>query len=402
MAAPVLWNGTLNTNEAYQDVWNCFFLMRQYGGNLDGLERSLADKYRVEANEYGDTFVESSTDVGYSRLFDKKDGNYFASEYEPPVYQQKIVVDHFRQCAVEMNNKYLFKRAWQNENVFNEMYGIMRSQLDAAKQLYEYGLIALFLGTTETAKGEQTQTFDLTTAVGTATGIEAEKLKGMAISKSLAALTMNLKTPSTKYNDLGIRKAIEKSRVRMVIPTSVYTSFMYGYTPDIFHDGPLKDMFSDAFVLDDIYWGTQTTTPTTADGTTHRAADHYLIRTDASKGEYSATGTKVVMVYQGDLLPKGTPIVAPTTAETRALYQNASIGNGTVDEYTYTTVHAYTNVTNILFKLIEDDSVRYLGSFTVETSKYNEKNHIDKSWLLWAYAEPTYAMNRAFITVKSA
>ena len=151
-------------------------------------------------------------------------------------------------------------------------------------------------------------------------------------------------------------------------------------------------------VLPARYFGAAVSSSTTANGTTHRAAGEYKIRTTAA-GVYSASGTVVKNVFPGDLLPSGTPIVAPATAETTATYTGASINGRTMNVIVYSTVHAYAEADTCICKIIHKGGVKYLSSFETSTEFWNPRNLSSNRYLTWAFAEPVYLEGYPYITL---
>lgn len=49
--------GTLNTNEFYSALFNAYKLITTFADNLDGLDNSLAAKFKMDGGRYGDKSV---------------------------------------------------------------------------------------------------------------------------------------------------------------------------------------------------------------------------------------------------------------------------------------------------------------------------------------------------------
>lgn len=388
---------TLNVNEFIPATVNAYTLMKIDADNLEGLDNSLVSRFKRDGNEYSDQQVVTSSDIGYLRRTDHEDANVFANEFVPPVHQQVITINQFRQAGIELE-KYLTKRAWQKEGVFSELYGLLSSQLQKARDVYEYTLVATSLGKTITKVGKQFREIDLNTATAGLTGDEKNRVEAQSIMTDMANLIVDLQKPSVSYNDYGERQSVSKGRLRLIMRASDYNKILYTDLTTMFHNEALKAMIDDALVLSDDYFGADVAEATTADGATHRASDIYLIRVNAS-GAYAASGTNVKIVYPGDLLPTGTPIVAPDTEETVATYAGAKVGARTVDVTVFSTVHAYVDDGKVIYKMTTDEGFVYLASFSVNTDWFSPKNLRNKNWLQFAFAMPTYIKSQPFITV---
>ena len=107
-------DGSLNSNEFYNGLFNAYRLFYMYADNLKGIDTiSLAEKYRADGGMYSDQSVFTDMDVLYSRVWDPNDTNVLAPEAVVQPKQEKITVDKFRQIGI-YTDEYLSKRAWMD------------------------------------------------------------------------------------------------------------------------------------------------------------------------------------------------------------------------------------------------------------------------------------------------
>ena len=396
---PTAFTGTLNTNEFYNGLFNAYRLIYTVSDGRDF--SSLADMFRVDGGRYSDKSVFTDMDVLMSRPWDPEDGNILASELTVNPKEQQIIVNQKRQIAMT-SEQYLSKRAWMDPSVFDEFNGVVQAQVRNTKRLHEQRLINVFIGTTtatgaKAGSGSQNITVDVTTAVGETTGEEKNRITAQKIMASLADLFADLEDSTRNYTDNGFMKAYPEDSFMIIWNSAWYNSILNIDLPTVFHDEGLKRLLMSGKKITPRYFGSAVTTAANADGTTNRASAEYAIRVNAS-GEYAAAGTAFKNVFPGDLLPKGTPIVAPGTAETSAKVE-FTVNGRKVTVLTYSTVHSYVADPTVICKVIHKDSVKYLSSFETETEFWNPKNLRTNRYLTWMYADPEYLAAYPFITV---
>ena len=383
--------GTLNTNEFYNSLFNAYRLITTFSDGLDALDDSLANKFRSDGGMYQDKSVFTDMDVLMSREWDPADTNVLAPELTVAPVQQEIVVSEKRQVAIYVE-QYLAKRAWMDPTVFDAFNSVVQAQVGNTKRLYEQRLVDVFIGTESTSTGEQAQNIDITTAVGSATGEEANRLAAQCIATAMADIMVKVKDSSRDFNDYEFIKAYNESDLEIIWNASWYNKILYTDLPTIFHK---DELLKKGHVLPARYFGSATAAGT-ANGTTDRAMDEYKIRVDAA-GDYSASGAYLKNVFPGDVLPQGTPIVAHNTALTTASWTTTYNGRGYTFQV-YSTVHAYTEDGDIICKIVHKNGVRYLSSFETSTEFWNPKNLTTNRYLTWMFAKPQHLANYPFIT----
>lgn len=387
--------GTLNTNEFYNSLFNAYRLIEVFADGLEALDDSLADRFRADGGMYQDKSVFTDMDVLWSRVWDPTDTNVLAPEMTAAPVQQEIVLDQKRQIGL-YTDQYLSKRAWMDPYVFDGFNSVVQAQVGNTRKLYEQRMVDTYIGTTSTAVGNQTVSVNISAAVGTATGQEANGLQATAIAAAIADTFVAMADSSRDYNDYGFMKAYARGDFMIVWNAEWYNKIRYIDLPTIYH---IDDLLENGRVLPAKYFGAAAAAGT-ADGSTHRAMQEYSIRTTAA-GAYNASGTTIAHVFPGDLLPSGTPIVAATATETYTSYA-ATVNGRSLTINVATGVHAYTEDANIICKIIHTNGIRYLSSFETETEFFNPKNLSSNRYLTWMFAKPQYLYNYPLVTLTAS
>ena len=388
-------NGRLNTNEFYNSIYNAARLYMIYADNLKGMDnKNLADKYRADGGMYNDQSVFTDMDVIYSRIWDPNDTNVLAPEAVVKPVQEKITVDQFRQIGI-YTDEYLSKRAWMDPNTYDEFRSVVQKQSAETKRVYEQRLVDVFVGVEPSAAS---QTITLTLPTDT----DAEKqnrLQAQAIAKKIGDLFVDLKDTTTDFNVNGFIKSFDKGDIDVIWNADYYNKIRYVDLPTIFHK---EDLLENGIVLPSRYFGTRKTITgdAHADGTgKYRAEMEAFIPVD-NTGKYSATGTNVVHVFPGDVLPNLTPISSEGTAD--YLTKEFTVNGVKRTIQYYTDVRAYQVDPKIICKLVHKDAVKYMSSFETATEFWNPKNLTTNRYLTWAYAKPQLLNGYPFITLVAA
>ena len=388
-------NGRLNTNEFYNSIYNAARLYMIYADNLKGMDKkNLAEKYRADGGMYNDQSVFTDMDVLYSRIWDPNDTNVLAPEAVVKPVQEKITVDQFRQIGI-YTDEYLSKRAWMDPNTYDEFRSVVQKQSAETKRLYEQRMVDVFVGVEPSA---ESQTITLTLP----TDADAEKqnrLQAQAIAKKIGDLFVDLKDTTNKFNVNGFIKSFDKGDIDIIWNADYYNQIRYVDLPTIFHK---EDLLENGIVLPARYFGTRKTITVDAhaDGTDkYRAEMEAFIPVDAT-GKYSATGTNVVHVFPGDVLPNLTPISSEGTVDYMTKEFTVNGVKRTIQYYT--DVRAYQVDPKIICKLVHKDAVKYMSSFETATEFWNPKNLTTNRYLTWAYAKPQLLNGYPFITLVAA
>jgi hypothetical protein len=385
--------GTLNTNEFYNSLYNAYRLIETYADSLSGMDSSLASEWRQDGGMYGDKSVYTSMDILSSREWDQNDTNVLAPEMRVKPTQQEIVVDKKRQIGL-YTEAYMSKRAWMDPSVFSAFQAVVGAQVGKTKRLYDTLKCNVYAGTTESNVGDQTQTITFVTG---ATTEETNRLEAQAIAQKIADVFVALEDPSRDYNDNQFVDAYKKGDFKVIWNADFYNRILKIDLPTIFHK---DELLENGKVLPARYFGNVYTSSATADGTDDRAMEEYKIRVDAN-GDYDAAGTAIKVVFPGDILPQGTPIVAPSTAET------TGAGNFTIDGKVYpivyySTVHAYAPDAKKICKIVHKNAVKFLSSFETETEFWNPKALTTNRYLTWCFADPDRLAYLPFVSINEA
>ena len=387
-------NGRLNTNEFYNSIYNAARLYMIYADNLKGMDKkNLAEKYRTDGGMYNDQSVFTDMDVLYSRIWDPNDTNVLAPEAVVKPVQEKITVDQFRQIGI-YTDEYLSKRAWMDPATYDEFRSVVQKQSAETKRLYEQRMVDVFVGVEPSAASQK-----ITMTLPTDTDAEKQnRLQAQAIAKKIGDLFVELKDTTSNFNVNGFIKSFDKGDIDIIWNADYYNQIRYVDLPTIFHK---EDLLENGIVLPARYFGKRDTITgdAHADGTDkYRSEMEAFIPVD-STGKYSATGTNVVHVFPGDVLPNLTPISSEGTAD--YLTKEFTVNGVKRTIQYYTDVRAYEVDPKIICKLVHKDAVKYMSSFETATEFWNPKNLTTNRYLTWAYAKPKLLNGYPFITLVS-
>lgn len=386
-------NGQLNSNEFYNSIFNQIRLAMVYANNLEGLDDSLAARYRADGGMYHDKSVYTDMDILYSRVWNPEDTNVLAPEAVVAPKQQEITVNKFRQIGL-YTEEYLSKRAWQDAAKFDEFRSVVGKQVSETKKVFEQKMVDTYVGVIQNG-GSQNRTLELPVVADDA---EAQnRLQAQAIAKEIGDVLVKMKDTSNLYNKNGFLKSFNSDDFDVVWNAEYYNKVLYTDLPTIFHK---ENLLKEGKVLDSHYFGTETIgSTTTANGTTVRARREYFIPVDAS-GAYAAAGPNVTHVFPGDLLPNKTPINA--TGVDTFTNITATINGRRRTVSACTLAFAYIANTKVICKIIHKDAIKYLSSFETGSEFWNPKNLTTNRYLTWAYAEPETLDGYPLITIVSA
>lgn len=205
--------GSLNTNEFYNGLFNAYKLITTFADGLDGLNNTLANKFKADGGAYRDKSVYTDTDILTSRVWDPTDTNVLATEQKVKPAQQEIVVDKKRQIALT-TDQYLSKRAWMDATAFESFNSVVQAQVGNTKKVYEQRMVDVAVGTMEaempSGKGSgQAQTV----LIGAS---DPEDLRVRKIGKKIANIMVDVKDSTRDFNDYGFMKAYDKSSMMIV------------------------------------------------------------------------------------------------------------------------------------------------------------------------------------------
>lgn len=354
---------TLNTNEIYAAMHNQIISVMGFGDNIKGTFGELASKAKVDGTLLGDTKVYRAADVLASNAWgnDAEAENLLKTYRNKNIQEQAITLDTFRQICLTTDD-YMSKRAWAEEGAFSSFNGILKSLMGETKKIYDATTYNCYIGTTETAVGQQTITIDTAAAVGDATGEAAARLKAGAIGEGIAKLITNLKDATRDYNDYGYMRSYDVDDDMMFIFNSdLLAEIEKRDLPTVFHKDFIDKLGQ--YALPAKYFGTVNTEQKTGDGTV-RAIEEMTV---------SKSGSPDKHIFGGELIPTG--YIAPANT-------------------------SYTPNAKVLCKVIHKRSVPFMSGFEVGTSFYNPKALLETNYLTWGHNTLEYLKNYPFITVK--
>ena len=354
---------TLNTNEIYAAMHNQIISVMGFGDNIKGTFGELASKAKVDGSMLGDTKVYRAADVLASNAWgnDAEAENLLKTYRNKNIQEQTITLDSFRQICLTTDD-YMSKRAWGEEGAFSSFNGILKSLMGETKKIYDATTYNCYIGTTETAVGQQTITIDTAAAVGDTTGEAAARLKAGAIGEGIAKLITNLKDATRDYNDYGYMRSYDVDDDMMFIFNSdLLAEIEKRDLPTVFHKDFIDKLGQ--YALPAKYFGTVNATQTTGNGVA-RALEEMTVTKSGSPDKH---------IFGGELIPTG--YIAPANT-------------------------SYNPNAKVLCKVIHKRSVPFMSGFEVGTSFYNPKALLETNYLTWGHNTLEYLKNYPFITVK--
>ena len=366
--------GSLNANEFYNGLFNAYKLITTFASELDGLDNSLANKFKADGGAYRDKSVWTSMDILTSRVWDPTDTNVLATEQKVVPVQQEITVDQKRQIAMT-TDQYLSKRAWMDENSFNSFNSVVQAQVGNTKKVYEQRLVGVATGTMEaempSSKGlGQSQTVAIKST-------DAEDLRVRKIGKKIANILVDLKDTTRDYNDYGFMQSYNKDQLMIVWNSGYLNEFNYVDLPVIYHKDGIIDFVGDQ--LPGRYFGRKVTADDIGSGKIIGTDGAY----DSTKGTLRLTKELTynnVHYFPGDKLsPSGSYVAVVGGLDAKDVYIEDP---------------------SIICKIMHKDSIKYLSGFETSTEFFNPKNLTSNRYLTWMYANPDYLRNFPLITLR--
>ena len=366
--------GTLNTNEFYNGLFNAYKLITTFADALDGLDNTLANKFKMDGGAYNDKSVFTAMDILTSRAWDPSDTNVLATEQKVKPVQQEIVVDQKRQIAMT-TDQYLSKRAWMEPSAFESFNSVVQAQVGNTKKVYEQRLVDVAVGTMEAAmpsgKGAgQAQTVNIGSS-------DAEDLRVRKIGKKIANILTEVKDTTRDFNDYGFMQAYNKDALMIVWNAAYLNEFNYVDLPVIYHKEGIIDFVGDQ--LPGKYFGRAIAASDIGSGKVIGSDGAY----DSTKGTLRAAKEFTyndVHYFPGDALAtSGTYVAVVGGLEATDVYLEDS---------------------KIICKIMNKDSIKYLSGFETSTEFFNAKNLSNNRYLTWMYANPDYLRNYPLITLR--
>lgn len=355
-------SGKLNVNAVYSMLFNAYRLVTTIGDNLEGLDDSIAKRFKIDGGNYEDQLVWTYVDILKSYEFDPNDTNVLEPGEKVEPKQQVMKVNKVRQISLYIPTDFLTKQAFMNPSYYDTFQSVVEKQVGETRRVYDQRLVDVYVGTTETNVGLQSRTVTLANVDGDPEA--TNRLQATAIAEEIANIYVDMKDSTRDFNDVGYLVSTPKSRTFILWNSAYYNKILKVDLPTIYNK---EGLLSEGEVLPSRYFGKVNATGATLgdSNTTVRS----LIETD-----YTVDSNKV-HVFPGDLLPAKAVYTANTTY--------------TVDD-------------TIICKIIDNDAVKYLSAIETSTEFWNPKNHSRNRYLTFMYGDPDRLAIRPFVTLRKA
>ena len=386
-------NGQLNANMIFAAMWNMIISQLVFADNL-GKHQTLVDEARVDGTLYGDTKLYYSTDALASRpwLGDSEAANLLSINRPKAPEIQAIVINVFRQVDVTVD-EYLSKQAWADEGSFSQFISVTLGWLRDTKKIYDGTTYNTFIGTDESSIGYQNGSIDVTTAVGSATGEEANRLEAAAIGEAIANLIVNMGDYLRGFNDYGFIRSTDDSEIKLIWNSKYVNKIRHVDLPTIFHDKDVVDKM-DQRIMPSRYFGVVITSSNVSTySASTPAAGKPIDSDDASyvPGSNNANGTIRSLIettvtvsgtayhlFPGDEIPSGATI-------------------GASKNFEYGTV--YIQDDSVVFK-VYTKLPPFMSAFEVGTSFFNPRSLTTNHYLTWGRNTLEHLKNYPCITMR--
>lgn len=352
--------GQLNANEIFAALFNMIISQQVYADNIAGGSGALVSAAKVDGSMHGDTKLYYSTDALEVDDWgaDAEAANLLALHRPPAPECQAITIGIKKQISLTVDD-YLSKRAWMNEGAFGTFTAVMLNWIGDTKRVYDEKTYNAFFGTAETSTGSQTQEVDITSAIGVATGEEANRLEAQAIAARLAEIVDDMTLDATgDYNDYGHLRSIARNSIRVIWNNAWVNKITNLDLPTIFH----KDIVEMSNKLPSKFFGEVNAGTKAGDGSTVRSLIDQVITTNGTSTHYRAGD----LIKTTDTAPAGT---------------------------------SYTVNPKIICKIVTV-LPPYMSGFQVGTSFFNPKSLTENHYLTFMHNSLEYLKGKPFVTVK--
>lgn len=357
-----IFTGKLNANAVYTMLFNAYRLITTIGDNLEGLDDSLAKRFKIDGGLYEDQLVWTYVDILKSYEFDPDELNVLEPGEKVTPAQQSMKVDKVRQISLYIPTDFLTKQSFMKPTYYDTFQTVVEKQVGETRRVYDQRLIDVYIGTEESTKGMQSQTVTLANVEGDQEA--TNRLQATAIAEKIANIYVDMKDSTRDYNDMGYLVSTPKSRTFIVWNSVFFNKILKVDLPTIYNK---EGLLSEGEVLPSRYFGKRNA----AGGTV--AASNKTIRSLVEK-DYTVD-TKIYHVFPGDLLP---------------------------DKAVYLANETYTVDDTVICKIIDNDAVKYLSAVETSTEFWNPRNSSRNRYLSWMYGEPDRLAIRPFVTLRKA
>ena len=388
-------NGQLNTNSVYATIFNMIINQFVHKPSLANNYNEFNGMFTVDAGLYGDTILSYAQDIGETEFWlghDAEAVNLLDVKRAADPKCQATSVDTYRKVWVS-TDRYLTKQAWSTENAFQQFQDNVIGLLKDAKEIQRTTMLNVLIGTYDSSATRGTVEFDITTAVGGATGLDAKMLTAEAISEEFSNLDVELKDYNRDFNEYGFLRSYNSNDL-IYIGNAKWLNKMSQNVRTIYHEAGMLDKLT-AHVLPARYFGHKVTSSTIANyvydvstnptGELDESSGVYTVHTGIAtvraldEGDFT-DGVDTIHVRGGDVIPAGYIVEA---------------GNFYVED------------ADIICKVLTKDSIKFLDGFEVETEFWNPRGLITNNYIIYGYsnvndAEDQCVMKDApFLTIKA-
>lgn len=364
--AVVNWQGRLNPNEVYSDLFNVIMRHVVFSDNIADTKASLLEMSKVDGGLYGDTILYTAFDIGdtYEWTGDLEAANLLDVNRNKTQKTQAVVLDKFRQINLT-TDEYLSKRAWSDVAAFGQFNSALLQNIQDTRRVFDSRYFNTFIGTHETDIGKQLLEITLQKEEDGETPEQTEarnRIDAQTIAKFMADLMVEVEDTTRDYNDYEYLRSVNSEDLIAVWNSEWVNKITRLDTPTIFNrDKALADKFGE-YTLPARYFGkVKTEAGTTSDA-------NLTIRTLVERKIAGKT------YFPGDLLPNSTA---------------------------YEAGEAYEEDNTIAFKVMHKKSVPYMVGFSTSTEFMNPRALNKNTYLTWAYNTLQHLYNLPFITVRA-
>lgn len=356
-------NGTLNANEIYASIYNMIISQEVFSNPIKGGIHSLADKFKTEGSEYGDTKLFYSVQIG--KVFDWNNdaeaANLLNLHRAPDPACEKVVLDTFKMIPLTVDS-FLSKRAFANEYAFGQFNSVLLGTLAETKKVYEATMVNTAVGTIETAIGKQTQEVELESGATE----EDNRLNAQEIAKKIADILVDIQDVGREYNDLSYVRAYAPEDVMFVWNADFYNKITKIDLPTIFHKDGLVDRLGE-HVLPGRYFGTVNTVSKTTGTQLTRALKAIQVGNTFYNAGDSLNG--VTLVSEGEIV-----------------------------------VPSYDVDPNVICKIIGKDALQYMSGFETQSEFFNPRSQTTNHYVIFGHSDlqKSRLSEKPWITLKVA
>ena len=366
-------NGTLNSNEIYNALFNLRILFQKLAPQTVKRDEivSLLDK---SVGMYGDTGVIQGMDIGgtYDFGMDSEASSLLAINRNKTQKVEKYTIDQWRQTDVT-NDAYISKRAFLDEGTFAMFNGYIVGTLAKAMDAYESGAVKTSIGTYTSPVDACTIEVEMPAADGTEA---TERIRAAAIKKAILDLKIDMEDNQRKYNGYGFYASYDfndftaawnSKYVNEINALALYSTF----NPEFIKSA------TDGRVWSPKWFGNVYTSGNTTNGTLNTTSYSLIEQNSDGTTNWPLTAeqeaAEVYRIFPGDLLPEG---------------------------FTYKANEAYRKDDTVICKVFAPEYVMYMTGYEQGDSFYNPRSATTNHYLRKGFSKVGVSKFRPFITLK--